>query len=471
MGDDNEIRQLIRTESESFLKTALVQSKDVVKTYDLDVEFAKTKHNKSFVVLVATLIAIAAVGVVAFGVTRAIESSIAAAPVDVQSFEDLNLKDILDTSKRNEADIERAKLELTQLQQDFRTNLDAVNRDYQSTVESVKASSSGPADEKAKLAAAADATTAKKKKLQADFAAASSAKQAEIAAIQKKIDQYDSRTVEQAKKQQAVLDSERMAFDIEKKQQADSYEARIAALEAARKKDIADLNQQKEELAASLTARYNPTYADDLSASLLADVKSDLPPAAAPAPFHPYLSTAGVLDAKAMTQLDQSFSDFEFLSSKLRAVPYLNSVPAALSRMETEARSSLAAYRAALAAAGSGLKGKDKQIADLTARAEAAEKSLEQFRWAVSSYARRSRESGYVIDARDKDRLAIYLDPTVPVSDGAIGYAVRGDRTIATLTFHVGGGKVGASVSHLEADETLLAFDSIVVDASKEAAQ
>jgi len=471
MGDDNEIRQLIRHESESFLKTALVHSKDVVKTYDLDIEFARTKQNKSFFVIVATLIAIIAVGAAAFGVTRAIEISVAASPVDVTAFEDLNLKDILDTSKRNEADMERAKNDLAQLQLDLKTNLDAVARDYKAAVESIKANTANPADEKAQTTIADAAAAAKRQKLQADYKTASAAKQAEIDAIQKKVDQYDSRAVEQAKKQEAVLQSERMAFDIEKQQQAKMYEARIADLEAARAKDVADLTRQKDELAASLTARYNPTYADDRSANLLQSVKKDLPQAPAPEAFHPYLSAAGVLDKAAMQQLDQSFSDFEYLSAKLRAVPYINSVPSSLSRMETEARSSLAAYRAALTAAGSDLKDRDQTIAELTARAKAAENSLEQYRWAVSSYARQSRDSGYVIDARDTAKLEIYLDPTVPVSDGGTGYVVRGDKTIATLSFHVAAGKVDASVTRMEPDETLLAFDSIVVDASKDAAQ
>jgi hypothetical protein len=151
--------------------------------------------------------------------------------------------------------------------------------------------------------------------------------------------------------------------------------------------------------------------------------------------------------------------------------------------MESEARSSIASYRSALAAAGGGLADRDSTIADrnariaerdariaaLVARAEQAEKSLEQFRFAVSSYARASREAGYVIDARDSGSVILYIDATVPVAEGATGYVVRGDKSIATLVFHVAGGKVTAGVTHLEPGESLLAFDTILVDASQEA--
>ena len=476
MGDDNEIRSLIRHESETFLKTALDESKDVVKSYNLDVEFAKTRANKSFIVVGATLVTILVLAVAAFAITRAIERNIAAAPVDVTAFEDLNLKDILDTSKRNESERERAKLELSQLEYDYKAALEAADRDNQSSIESIRARAVTTSDENAKVAAANAAAAAKKKKLRADFDAASAKERATIAAIQKRIDQYDSRMVEQANQQQAVLQNERMVFDIEKKKQADVYESRIADLEAARRRDAVEFKRQKEELAASLTARYNPTFADARSQALIRDFKNG--DASNPGTFHPYLKNAGILDEAAMSRLDRSFADFAYLSAKLRAVPYINSVPPSLSRIESEARSSILAYRAALAAAGSGLQDKDSRIAaltalaaELTARAEAAETSLDQFRWAVYSYARENREAGFVLDARDPSRIIVYLDEAVPVADGDTGYVVREDRAIATLAFRAESGKLVASLVRLEAGEALLAFDSILVDMSKEASK
>ena len=57
--------------------------------------------------------------------------------------------------------------------------------------------------------------------------------------MQKRVDQYDTRLVNQAKQQQAVLASQRVAFDLEKQKQADFYEARIKELETARARDVA----------------------------------------------------------------------------------------------------------------------------------------------------------------------------------------------------------------------------------------
>jgi hypothetical protein len=469
MGNDDEIKHLIRRESESFLKNALVESKGKGAAYDLTAEFARTRRNKSFVVIGATAITIAVLGVAAVAVTRAIERNIARAPVDVAAFEDLHLKDILDSSKRNEADLDRAKLELSQLDGDLESGLETADRDYRSSVESIRARALGGADESRSIARAAATKDAVQRKLRVDYSVAAAAKREEIAAAQKRIDQYDSRSLAQAKEEQSTLANERVAFDIEKKQQAQFYESRIAEIEAARDRDMADLTRQRNELAASITARYNPSFQDSLSTSLLSGWSR---PTDAPlAPFHPYLGPAGILDSTAQTALDASFGNLEYLSSKLKAVPYINSVPTALSRIEGEARLSVSAYRAALQAAGSGLESRDKTIAELKARAEAAENGLNRYRAAVAAYARENRESGYVIDVGDGAQLLVCLDPGVTVKDGSVGYVVHGDTAVATVAFSLGGGSVYARVVKIEEGKKPEVFDSILVSASPEAAQ
>lgn len=461
MGDDLEIRQLIRNDSKTFLKSALEKSKSLVSNYDFNAEFAGTKKNKSFVVVGATLATIAALGIAAYFVTVSIERQAARAPVDVKAFDDLNLKDVLDSSKRDAGDLERVNLEIGQAEYDYKSGLATADRDYKSSVEAIKAQTLAPADEEARLAAVATAYDAAKKKALASYNANVAAKTAERAAIQARLDRYDSRLMAQAKKQQTVLASQRSAFDIEKNRQAQLYEAQIADLKAARASDVAELGRQKAELAALLTTRYNPTFTDPRSMALLSGPK---PQAAAGVPaFQPYLTTAGVLDSDAEAKLDRSLSDFLYLSDKLGSVPYLNSVPPALAKMQNELRTSIIAYRQALAVAGSGLEDRDKAIATLKARAETAEKGLSQYEYAVAAIASDNRESGFVLDPRDGTHVVVYLAPTVNVTDGAVGYAARKDKVVAVLQFHVNGASVSASVTSLVPGQTLRPFDSILV--------
>lgn len=190
MGNDYEIKQLIRHESESILNTALARTK-VGSVYDFNREFDKTRGNKSYIVVVATGITILALVVASFAVTKAIETSNDHTQVDVAAFDDLNLKDILDASKRNEMDFNKAKLELSRLDSDLATSLASADRDYLAEVDSVKAKAQSRAEETQMTAAAATARDAAKRKLRADYVTATAAKKAEIQQIQKRIDQYD----------------------------------------------------------------------------------------------------------------------------------------------------------------------------------------------------------------------------------------------------------------------------------------
>ena len=143
MGDDNEIRQLIHREAEDFLAKARDATKDIREIYDLEGEFAKTKKNRSLLVPFVTILTLAVLGLVAWGITSSIQKANNAAPVDVAAFDDLNLKDLLDSAKRNENDMATAQSALSQMLFDQKSFLDAADRDYSAAIENLKAKTSG----------------------------------------------------------------------------------------------------------------------------------------------------------------------------------------------------------------------------------------------------------------------------------------------------------------------------------------
>ncbi len=463
MGDDNEIRALIRRESETSLKRALLETTAVGAKYDFEFEFAQTRKNRSLMVVGATVLTILALGAAAFGVVKIVERQTATAPVELKAFEDLNLKDLLDTAKRNETDMNLAKQNLLKLDYDLRSSLDSVDRDYAAAVESSRLQ--GGAGESSRISAAGIVRNTKRQQLQAAYNVASAKIKAQIAEIQSRIDKYDQRLMDQANQQQAILDNARRVFEMEKKRQADLYETRIADQESRRKADMAQLTRQRDELAAALTARYNPTFSDERSAGLLAGTFPKSQPSAAQT-LPPYLEQNGFIDAGGGGKLDRSLSDFLYISGKLRAVPYINSVPPALARMETEAFNSIVAYRASLAKAAGGLKARDDQISQLQERAKVIQANLDRFNWAVSEYVQENREGGYVLDPRDPENISVAINPAVPVVDQSTGYVVRGDKAIATVVFRVSGDATTAKVVEVVAGEALKPFDTILVHAA-----
>jgi hypothetical protein len=413
----------------------------------------------------ATIGTLVILALIAWGITNSIQAQTNAAPVDVAAFDDLNLKDLLDSAKRNENDMANAQSALQQMNFDQKSFLDTADRDYAAALDSAKAKAVGAADLNSRSAEAKAAWTAKRKQIQDSYAPRIAAKKTEIAAIQARIDKYDQRLMAQAKQQQAILDSATQKYDLEKKQIVADYERRLADLQAQRRNDISTLTKQGEDLAASLTARYNPVFPDKRMQELISKWKA--PPAFGPfSPLPAYLVQSGAYSAEDAAKLDASLSDFTFIAGELRKVPYINSVPAALSRLETEGLRSAAAYRNALVAAATLLQDRDSQIAALTTRASSAESDRDRLNWAIGSYADAQRESGFVVDPRDPSSVVLVLNPSIPVNDGSIAYIVRGEKSVATLKLILRDGKPIGSVVTTVDGETMQPFDSVLVASS-----
>ena len=86
-------------------------------------------------------------------------------------------------------------------------------------------------------------------------------KEAEIEELQARIDAYDSRMIEQAKKSEELLNNQKQIFDLETQKITDFYEEQIREFEAARNQERIELTQQKDDLVALLKRN----HADELN--------------------------------------------------------------------------------------------------------------------------------------------------------------------------------------------------------------
>ncbi len=477
MGDNDEIRQIIHRESERILERALVETEGLAKRYDFQTEFAKSKKNRHPFVLVGTLLTIAALGGAAFGVTRIINERTRRAPIEVGAFEDLNLRDLLDRAKRNEVALGIAKVELGRLEEAYAGELSQIELQLRAAKDTLAASGGREGAEQRRTAGSMDAAAAKARDAaKATYEPAIASKKREIERLQAEVDRYDQRLAEQTKKQREAIDNQRRLFELETRQLTDRYEARIAQLERARKAEAEAAARQREELKAALDERrqrelaatilrYNPILDDERSKALLEGWAAG--EAAMLPPLPSYLLRARTADESNYAAIERAERNFGYLSARLRAVPYVNSVPAALARAEAEALGAMASYRQLLERAARGLESRDTTIAALEARATTAEVALERYRWAVSEYTRLSREGGYILDPRTPADIVIALSDAFPVAEGMSAYVFRdGDRPIATIAFFLRDGVVRARLVELARGETIRPFDSILVQIS-----
>jgi len=108
--------------------------------YNLDEEFAKTKKNKSTVFWLTLTVFVAFFAVLALLITWYIQNETRKVAVNIQSFEDVNLKDVLDKSKEYEGQMRFAKRELTEINAEKASAADSIRTDYEQRITLVQAS-------------------------------------------------------------------------------------------------------------------------------------------------------------------------------------------------------------------------------------------------------------------------------------------------------------------------------------------
>jgi len=154
MGDANKIKDLVSASSREYLARSL-ETTEGGKPYVLEEEFSATRRNRSFFVVGVTLLTVAAFVATAFLLTRAIERATENQTVDVSSFEDLNLKDLLDVAKRAEERFDLLTRELGVLERAMEAELRAVRLAYESDADVIAVERISDSARRSRLAQAA----------------------------------------------------------------------------------------------------------------------------------------------------------------------------------------------------------------------------------------------------------------------------------------------------------------------------
>lgn len=117
MDNDNKIKPLVTQGSSVFLREDPSQLVSKEKLYSLDEEFAKTRKNRSytFYLLFISFLALIIGGTIFL--TAYIQNLNERMDIKITDFEDLNLKDLLDASKKDYGDMIQAKQDVMSLKQ------------------------------------------------------------------------------------------------------------------------------------------------------------------------------------------------------------------------------------------------------------------------------------------------------------------------------------------------------------------
>ena len=444
--------------------------------YDLITEFQKTKNNRRPVVTVALIGIMAIVGIASWVITTLIDRNSRTVTVDISRFEDLNLRDLLDSAKRFNDELDRAIRDLKILEADMNTELEGIESRKRSSLTVIGALGLAPAELNRRKKALEQDTEKEIGALRARFDPQIKEKQALIASLQEKLSSYDTRSMKEAQKQQKLLDNQQQLYELERQRLTKFYEDRISTLDAAIQQEktqsrvrlettIKELTAKHTKEMDDLTALYNPAWsAEDAVSAILGKAREK--------PSNPFVAVSRNLPAGAIpdrASIDgtiQAYADMQLVLSRLKAVPYLNSVPGALAFLEAAGGVLGQDYVRLLSSSAEAVTTKNSQINRLENNVSSLDSRLEVIASAFTAYSRSVNAAGIVLDERNPSKILLYIDPLYGENATAnrTAWLFRGDDAlVAELLLLREGATVYGRTIRLEEGLTVKPFDKLVL--------
>ena len=250
MGNDDKINQTNDQRHKEvllFLNDELnrLQTVNNSDSYDLEKEYAKTKKNKSPFSTLLLAGSMLVVFLLAWGITAYINSKNQEITVNLAEFEGLNVKNLLDSVSKVQANYDTAMKNRTNIISDRDIALKNAKEKRDSELFLIESLS---LDDKAEIQSRQAAVLEEYENTVAQIKQVYDpqilAADTELAEYKKQLDEYDTAKLEAARQQEQALDSERRVHRLEMDKLAKEYENRIAVLQDSYAKERKDNSEQ-----------------------------------------------------------------------------------------------------------------------------------------------------------------------------------------------------------------------------------
>ena len=342
MGNDNKITEeeksnQIHKEVMLFLGKELerIHQTSSEQTYNIEKEYAKTRKNHSpfsALMLIGCFLVVLAI---AFIITKTISSKNEDISVSVAAFDDLNLKNLLNTVGAAQTNYENAVKKRATIEGDMSVKLKAADETRTNDLFVIESMTRLTKKKKAELEAEAD------KKYKEAVAAIHEEYDGQLVQADKEIQEYksqlaefDAAKVQAAQEKEKALDTERRVKELEQKKIKDQYELRISELN----QKLADTQKRSSEdmrrAVGSVSEQYqaeiallDPKLNDSKAGKIIAETKKS---SAADFNGASALNARGITSTQltgAMNDYQKLYDDYKYLDKAVAALPQKNSIP------------------------------------------------------------------------------------------------------------------------------------------------
>ena len=322
-----EVRMFLDEELE-----VLHRSRADVQAYNIEKEFSETAKHKSPLAMILLGICFMVVLSTVVVMSLVIDQKDKDISVEMSVFDDLNLKNLLDTVSKIQDNYDTAVKSRSDLINDREVELrnaeSKLNQDKY-LIESLKLSD---AEEKKRLAKIQDSYNESVKNINNKYEPKIKALESEITSYENQLKEYDASKIQAAQEQERLINSERRVQELERRKLAQQYEDRIAELEQTiellRSSSTEDVYRSVSTLSSKYQAEINgldPKLHDIKAEDLIAESRlSD------PGKFDSSRKAYGISDETAVSgikKFQDEYDNYNYLVSAVAALPQKNSIP------------------------------------------------------------------------------------------------------------------------------------------------
>lgn len=254
LNDKNEIHQEVMLFLGEELENIHKSSKG--QTYDIEEEYGKTKKHKSpFVTLILISCFVVVIGI-SFMIHKIVSVKNSEIQVNLQKFDDLNLKGLLDTVSSAQNNYDNAVKTKTTIEANMEAKLKSASESYENelfVLESLKLSKSQYNERLEELKNQYNESVIEIHK-EFDESIAQSEKQ--IQEYKKQLAEFDTAKIEAAREQEKALNSERQLRKLETEKLTKKYEDRIAEINNSMEEMRLKNNEEMRRTVMEVTNKY-----------------------------------------------------------------------------------------------------------------------------------------------------------------------------------------------------------------------
>ena len=330
-----EVRMFLDEELE-----VLHKSRADVQAYNIEKEFAKTSKHKSPLAMILLGICFLVVLSTVVVMSLVIDQKDKGISVEMSVFDDLNLKNLLDTVSKIQDNYDSAvksRSDLINNRESELRNAEAKRDQEIFLVKSLKLPASDEKDRINKINKAYDDSV---KSINSQYEPKIKALEAEINDYEEQLKEYDASKIQAAQEQERLINSERRVQELERRKLAQQYEDRIAELEQTIELLRSSSSDEVYNSITTLSSKYqaeinglDPKLHDIKAEDLIAEARKK-----GSGKFDSKKTASGISDetaVKGLNQFQKDYDSYSYLVNAVSALPQKNSIPSYVTAFKT----------------------------------------------------------------------------------------------------------------------------------------